>query len=118
MARYKVIDTSPRFLSVDLSRQLLSDTFEQCAESSARSRTRLFGLDAPSCNKLTGATGYPLANGGTASGLIASRCGEKINSHLRKQGAINWHPPMVEHLSFRHRQFVAVASRWFREMEA
>lgn len=28
MARYKVIDTNPRFLPVDLSRQLLPGTFE------------------------------------------------------------------------------------------
>jgi len=28
MARYKEIDTSPRFLAVDLSRQLLPGTFE------------------------------------------------------------------------------------------
>lgn len=28
MARYKQIDTSPRFLAVDLQRQLLSDSFE------------------------------------------------------------------------------------------
>ena len=28
MARYKTIDTSPRFLAVDLERQLLPGTFE------------------------------------------------------------------------------------------
>lgn len=31
MARYKVIDTSPRFLAVDLEKQLLPGSFEHAA---------------------------------------------------------------------------------------
>ena len=32
MARYKQIDTSPRFLAVDLQAQLLPDTFEHALD--------------------------------------------------------------------------------------
>jgi hypothetical protein len=39
MARYKTIDTSPRFLPVDLSRQLLPGTFEN--EVSVQANVRI-----------------------------------------------------------------------------
>ena len=57
MARYKRIDTSPRFLPVVLSEQPLPDTFEHALNH----LLDLFGLDARFCNDATGAPAYPPA---------------------------------------------------------
>jgi len=52
MARYKRIDTSPKFLPVVLSEQLLPGTFDE---------VDLSGLDERFCNEATGALAYPPA---------------------------------------------------------
>ena len=59
MARYKTIDTSPRFLPVDLSHQLLPGTFEHALNHLLDHELDLSGLDARFCNDLTGAPAYP-----------------------------------------------------------
>jgi hypothetical protein len=46
MARYKHIDTIPRFLAVDLRRQLLSGTFERALDYLFDHEIDLTGLDA------------------------------------------------------------------------
>ncbi len=58
MARYKHIDTSPRFLAVDLERQLLPGTFEHALNYLIDQEIDLKGFDARYCNDLTGAAAY------------------------------------------------------------
>ncbi len=61
MARYKHIDTSPRFLAVDLQRQLLPGTFEHAMNHLIDHELDLSGFDARFCNDVTGAAAYPPA---------------------------------------------------------
>ena len=61
MARYKHIDTSPRFLAVDLERQLLPGTFEHAMNYLIDHEIDLSGFDARYKNDLTGASAYPPA---------------------------------------------------------
>jgi transposase len=61
MARYKHIDTSPRFLAVDLKRQLLPGTFEHALDHLLDHEIDLSALDARFKNDETGATAYPPA---------------------------------------------------------
>ena len=59
MARYKHIDTSPRFLAVDLSSQLLPGTFEHALNHLLDHEIDLSSLDARLCNDDSGAPAYP-----------------------------------------------------------
>jgi transposase len=59
MARYKPIDTSPRFLAVDLERQLLPGTFEHALHWIVDHELDLSGFDSRYRNDLTGASAYP-----------------------------------------------------------
>ena len=59
MARYKHIDTGPRFLAVDLERQLLPGTFEHALNYLIDHQIDLSGFDTRYRNDLTGATAYP-----------------------------------------------------------
>jgi len=61
MARYKHIDTSPRFLAVDLQQQLLPGTFEHAMNHLIDHELDLSGFDARYCNDGTGASAYPPA---------------------------------------------------------
>ena len=61
MARYKAIDMSPRFLAVDLLRQLLPGTFEHALNELLDHDIDLSDLDSRYCNDETGATAYPPA---------------------------------------------------------
>jgi transposase len=61
MARYKHIDTSPRFIAVDLERQLLPGTFEHALDYLIDHEIDLSGFDARYKNDLTGAAAYPPA---------------------------------------------------------
>lgn len=61
MARYKHIDTSPRFIAVDLQRQLLPGTIEHAVNYLLDHQIDLTGLDARFCNDVTGAAAYPPA---------------------------------------------------------
>ncbi len=61
MARYKHIDTSPRFLAVDLQRQLLPGTFEHALNHLIDHELDLSGFDARFNNDATGAAAYPPA---------------------------------------------------------
>ncbi len=61
MARYKHIDTSPRFLAVDLQRQLLPGTIEHALNHLLDHEIDLSGFDARFCNDETGASAYPPA---------------------------------------------------------
>jgi len=61
MARYKYIDTNPRFLPVDLARQLLPGTFEHALNHLLDHAIELWSFDARFRNDETGATVYPPA---------------------------------------------------------
>jgi len=61
MARYKHIDTSPRFLAVDLERQLIPGSFEHALDYLLDQELDLSSLDARYRNDETGATAYPPA---------------------------------------------------------
>ena len=58
MARYKHIDTSPKFLAVDLTRQLLPGTFEHALDHLLDHEVDLSGFDARYCNDETGGSAY------------------------------------------------------------
>ncbi|MFT3850890.1 MAG: transposase [Propionivibrio sp.] len=60
MARYKHIDTSPRFIAVDLERQLLPGTFEHALNYLIDHELDLSGFDEHYRNDFTGAAAYPL----------------------------------------------------------
>ena len=59
MARYKYIDTNPRFLPVDLARQLLPGTFEHAVNHLLDHAIDLSPFDARFRNDETGAPAYP-----------------------------------------------------------
>ncbi len=61
MARYKYIDTNPRFLAVDLARQLLPGTFEHALNHLLDHAIDLSSFDARFRNDATGAAAYPPA---------------------------------------------------------
>ena len=61
MARYKIIDTNPRLLPVDLSKQLLPGTFEHALNHLLDHEIDLSGFDARYCNDESGASAYPPA---------------------------------------------------------
>ena len=59
MARYKTIDTSPRFIAVDLERQLLPGTFEHALNHLVDHQLDLSRFDTRYQNDRTGAAAYP-----------------------------------------------------------
>ena len=61
MARYKTIDTSPKFLPVVLSEQLLPGTFEHALNHLLDHELDLRSLDSRFSNDATGAPAYPPA---------------------------------------------------------
>jgi len=61
MARYKHIDTSPRFLAIDLEKQLLPGTFEHALNHLLDHQLDLSAFDARFNNDATGAAAYPPA---------------------------------------------------------
>jgi transposase len=79
MARYKHIDTGPRFLPVDLARQLLPGTFEHALNHLLDHEIDLSFFDARFHNDETGASAYPPAMllkvvlFGYSQGIVSSR---------------------------------------------
>jgi len=61
MARYKYIDTNPRFLAVDLARQLFPGTFEHAVNHLLDHAIDLSRFDIRFRNDVTGAPAYPPA---------------------------------------------------------
>jgi hypothetical protein len=61
MARYKVIDTDPRLLPVNLAAQLLPGTFEHAVDHLLDHAIDLSRFDARFRNDTTGAPAYPPA---------------------------------------------------------
>ena len=83
MARYKTIDTRPRFLALDLAAQLLPGTFEHALNHLLDHEIDLSGFDARFNNDDTGASAYPpgmLLKGvllAYSRGIVASRAIER-----------------------------------------
>jgi len=59
MARYKAIDTSPRFLALDLERQLLPGSFEHAVHHLLDHEFDLSHFDTRYCHDQSGACAYP-----------------------------------------------------------
>ena len=84
MARYKHIDTQPKFLPVDLARQLLPGTFEHAVHHLLEEAIDLSAFDARFRNDATGAPAYPPAMllkvvlAGYAHGVVSSRGIERL----------------------------------------
>lgn len=89
MARYKIIDTSPRFLAGDLQRQLVAGIFEHALDWLVDHELDLTGFDARYCNDVNGAPAYPPAllltivlfahlRGMVSSREIESACRENV----------------------------------------
>ena len=89
MARYKYIDTNPKFLPVDLARQLLPGTFEHALDHLLDHELDLSRFDARFRNDDTGAPAYPpamllkvvlcaYARGIVSSRAIARACTEHV----------------------------------------
>lgn len=89
MARFKHIDTSPRFLVVDLERQLVPGTFEYALHHLIEHELDLAHFNVRYRNDASGATAYPPAmllkvvlfaysRGLVSSRLIAQACVEQV----------------------------------------
>lgn len=89
MAKYKVIDTGPKLLPVDLKKQLLPGTFEHALDYLIDHEIDLTGFDARYRNDESGASAYPpgmlmkVVLFGYAQGIVSSRgieraCREQI----------------------------------------
>ncbi|WP_341675112.1 hypothetical protein [Niveibacterium sp. SC-1] len=61
MARHKPIDTSPRFLAIDLERELLPGNFAHAVNHLLDKDFDLTGFDARYQNDLAGPATYPPA---------------------------------------------------------
>ena len=94
MARYKHIDTRPRFLAVDLQRQLLPGTLEHALNYLLDHEIDLSGFDARFCKDVTGAAAYPPAMllkvvlFAYAQGLVSSRAIERQAAKLEASAHI------------------------------
>jgi len=84
MARYKHIDTQPKFLPVDLARQLLPGTFEHAVHHLVEHEIDLTPFDARFRNDATGAPAYPpglllkVVLAAYAHGVVSSRGIERL----------------------------------------
>jgi transposase len=84
MARYKRIDTQPKFLPVDLARQLLPGTFEHAVHHLLEDAIDLTPFDERFRNDATGAPAYPPALllkvvlAAYAHGVVSSRGIERL----------------------------------------
>jgi transposase len=84
MARYKLIDLSPRFLAVDLEKQLLTGSFAHAVHHLLDHDFDLSDFDARYRNDETGATAYPpgmllkLILCAYAEGVVSSRGIERL----------------------------------------
>jgi len=84
MARYKQIDTQPKFLPVDLARQLLPGTFEHAVHHLVEHAIDLSPFDERFRNDATGAPAYPPALllqvvlAAYAHGVVSSRGIERL----------------------------------------
>ena len=84
MARYKTIDLSPRFLAVDLEKQLLPGSFAHAVHHLLERDFDLSGFDARYRNDETGASAYPpgmllkIILCAYAEGVVSSRGIERL----------------------------------------
>jgi len=117
MARYKQIDTQPKFLPVDLSRQFLPGTFEHAVQHLLEHLIDLTPFDARFRNDATGAPAYPPAVllkvvlTAYAHGVVGSRGIERLcREHVTfialcgdQTAALHHHCPFRQHAGRRDR---------------
>jgi hypothetical protein len=100
MARYETIDTSPRFLAVDLEAQLPPGTLEHALNHLLDHEIDLSGFDARFNNDDTGASAYPpgillkvvrlaYSRGAGSSRAIERACREHV-TFIALSGATSW----------------------------
>ena len=103
MARYKVVDTNPQFLSVDLARQLLPGTFEHALNHLLDHEVDLAHFDARFKNDTTGAPAYPPAMllkvvlFAYSQGIVRSRAIERVCPRARDVHGVVWHDRAAFH---------------------
>jgi hypothetical protein len=96
MARYKAIDTSPRFLTVDLEKQPLPDSFEYAVHHLLEREFNLSLFNARYCNDQSGATAYPpgmllkVILCAYAQGVVSSRGIERLCQSIPSGSSIAW----------------------------
>lgn len=89
MPRYKIIDTNPQFLAIDLAKQLLPGSFEHAVHHLVTHELDLSAFDARIQNDVTGASAYPpamllevvlcaYAHGIVSSRAIAQACEDHV----------------------------------------
>jgi transposase len=100
MARYKQIDTQPKFLPVDLARQLLPGTFEHAVQHLVEHAIDLSPFDQRFRNDATGAPAYPPALllkvvlAAYAHGVVSSRGIARLcREHVTFIALCGDHPP-------------------------
>ena len=125
MARYKVVNTNPQFLSVDLARQLLPGTFEHALNHRLDHEVDLAHFDARFRNDTTGAPAYPPAmllkvvRFAYSQGIVRSRAIERVSPRARDVygavrddgAAFHHHRPLRELAARRHRPGVCGGAR-------
>lgn len=84
MARYKHIDTSPRFLAVDLERQLIPGTFEHSLNHLLDHELDLSGVDARYRNDATGACNKTPPSSANGSPNITADAGYHSEANLKR----------------------------------
>jgi hypothetical protein len=105
MARYKFIDTSPRFIAVDLERQLLPGSFEHALNHLIDCELDLSGFDRRYRNDRTGAAAYrpgmllKVVLFAYSRGLVSSRgiectCREHV-CFIVSTAAVPWASPFL-----------------------
>jgi transposase len=92
MARYKHIDTNPRLLPVDLSKQLLPGTFEFALNHLLDEEIDLSSFDQRYRNDDTGATAYPPS---LLLKIILFACSQGIISSRTIEGACREHVTFI-----------------------
>ncbi len=103
MARYKYIDTNPKFLAIDLARQLLPGTFEHAVNHLLDHAIDLPRFDERFQNDDTGAPAYPPAMllkvvlVAYAHGIISSRGIERACREQVTFIALRRHGPAFHH---------------------
>ena len=93
MARFKYIDTSPRFIAIDLQRQWLPGTFEHAVNQFLEHAIDLSRFTARFRYDATGAPAYPSKKRlrkdvlvACAHGIVSSRAASRPSHRTRERG--------------------------------
>ena len=115
MARYKAIDTSPRFLAVDLEKLLLPGSFEHAVHHLLDHEFDLSHVDTRYRNDQSGSTAYPpgmllkVILCAYAQGVVSSRGIERL-AKCSPEAAIGWSKRWRRWADFPNADFVPTAA--------